>query len=211
MVDELLAPVIDFSLNLISTAGYPGIVAVTILENVFPPIPSEIVMPFAGFLVTQGRLALIPSIASGVLGSVLGALILYAIGAIFRGPRLRKFIDRYGRYALISNGDLDLAENYFQRYGFWSIIIARVIPVVRSIISIPAGFVRFGLIKFVILTTLGTLAWTTLLTYSGLLLGANWRYVGPFLKKYEDAVLVLIGGLILYFLYRRLRPKQQSS
>lgn len=201
----ILAPLIKFSLNLISSAGYPGIVVVTALENVFPPIPSEVVMPFSGFLVSRGRFTAMGAISAGVLGSVVGAIILYALGAALHHDRLQDFVGKYGKYIFVSTKDLDLAEKYFARYGEWAVLIARIIPVVRSIISVPAGFVRMGMGKFLALTILGTTVWTTLLTYSGIVLGENWQRAGPVLQKYENVVLVTLVALAIFYIYRKLR------
>lgn len=211
MMIELLDSLIKFSLDLIASAGYPGIVAIIALENIFPPIPSEVVMPFAGFLVTQGRFAIVPTIAAGVAGSVLGAVILYAIGSVLRGDRLRRFLDHYGKFIFVSTDDLDHAEQYFVRYGDWAVLIARVIPIVRSLISVPAGFVKMKLLRFVILTTLGTLIWTTVLTLAGVILGANWGLIGPVLKKYEHVILFLIVGAGVVFLYHKIKNRKNAS
>lgn len=207
---KLLAPLVKFSLDLISSAGYPGIVAVMALENVFPPIPSEVVMPFAGFLVFQGRFTAVLAVVAGVLGSVIGALILYGIGAAFRHDGVQKFLEKYGKYIFVSPEDLNAAENYFSRYGEWAVLIARVIPIVRSIISIPAGFVKMGMVRFLALTVLGTTIWTTLLTYSGIILGENWEKVGPVLQKYENLVLGVLVVLAVFYIYHKLRKKTAS-
>lgn len=207
MFSKLLAPLVKLSLDLISSAGYPGVVAVMALENIFPPIPSEVVMPFSGFLVSQGRFSAPHAILAGVLGSVVGALVLYGVGAAFRHNRVQKFLEKYGKYLFVSPEDLNAAEKYFSRYGEWAVLIARVIPLVRSIISIPAGFVRMRMGKFLALTVLGTTVWTTLLTYSGIILGENWETIGPILQKYENLVLFLIVAAILFYIYRKLHAK----
>jgi len=211
MIGELLTPLINFTLKLISGAGYPGIVAAMALENIFPPIPSEVVMPFAGFLITQGRFSIIPAIASGVAGSVLGAIALYGLGATLRGKRFRSLIENYGKYAMVSTDDLDAAERFFNRYGDWAVLIARVVPLVRSIISVPAGFTKMGGTKFIGLTILGTAVWTTALTYSGIILGENWNRVGPILKRYEDAVLIILIILGTYYLFRKKKTQKVPS
>ncbi len=204
---EIIGPLVEFSLGLISSAGYPGIAAVMALENIFPPIPSEAVMPFAGFLVAQGQFSLLPTIGAGVLGTVLGAVALYAIGAVLSGDRFRQLIGRYGKYILVSEKDLARAEEFFARRGEWAVLIARVIPIIRSIISVPAGFVKMGMGKFLVLTTLGTAAWTTLLTYAGIVLGDNWAQVEPAIKQYEHLVLGALLILGVLYLYHKLRPR----
>jgi len=207
MLGAILAPLTDFSLNLISNAGYPGIVAAMALENVFPPIPSEMVMPFAGFLVTQGKFQTPSAIAAGVLGSVLGALILYAVGASLSGEKFRQLLAKYGKFILVSTKDLDSAEQFFARRGDGAVLLARVIPIIRSLISVPAGFAKMGMGKFLVLTALGTTVWTTLLTYAGIILGENWEQVAPAIKQYEHLVLGIILALGIFYLYHKLRQR----
>ncbi len=201
---------VTFAIDAVSTLGYPGIISIMALENIFPPIPSEAVMPLAGFLVTTGRFTLLPTIICGVIGSIIGAIILYYFGVIFSGDKIRTFLDNYGKYFMTSTEDLDAAEKWFTNYGYWAVLIARVIPIVRSIISIPAGFTKMPMGKFLALTTLGTAAWTAFLTVLGVILGENWNKVGPTLQKFDYLVLVIIVLGISYYIISKLRAKRKQ-
>ncbi len=200
---------VTFAINAVSILGYPGIIAVMALENVFPPIPSEAVMPLAGFLVTTGRFQIVPSIICGVIGSIIGAIVLYYFGVIFSGDKIRNFLDKYGKYFMTTTEDLDAAEKWFANYGHWAVLIARVIPIVRSIISIPAGFTRMPMGKFLALTTLGTTVWTAFLTVLGVILGENWDKVGPTLQKFDYLILVIIAVAVGYYIIHKIQKQNR--
>lgn len=202
---------VTFAINAVSTLGYPGIIAVMALENVFPPIPSEAVMPLAGFLVTTGRFQLIPAIVCGVIGSIIGAIVLYYFGVIFSGDKIRDFLDKYGKYFMTSTEDLDAADKWFSNYGHWAVLIARVIPIVRSIISIPAGFTHMPMGKFLTLTVLGTTVWTAFLTTLGVILGENWNKVGPTLQKFDYLILIIIAAAVGYYIFHKLRKRYSNK
>lgn len=197
----------------IETIGYPGIVLVMVIENLFPPIPSELVMPFAGFLVAQGRFNLALTILSGTLGSVIGAIALYFIGMWAGEPLVRPFIQRYGGWLLLSEADLDRALDTFRRHGDLIVLGGRVIPIIRSLISLPAGMNRMLLGRFVLFTTIGSLIWTSILTAGGMILGFAWEQMIGLVEVYQDVVLVVLAfagiifiGVRLRALIRRQRP-----
>ncbi len=183
-------------LNLVSDLGYPGIVLAMAAENLFPPIPSEAVMPLAGYLSTTGRFNLWLAIFAGVLGSLIGAVVLYYIGIWAGNLAFKNFLDRYGHFFMTTSKDLEAAEGWFEKHGEKSVLFCRMIPIVRSIISIPAGFIRMPLKKFIIFTTIGTTAWTFLLTVVGVVLGENWERIAPVMKKFEFVVvgMFVVGG-----------------
>jgi membrane protein DedA with SNARE-associated domain len=189
--------------------GYPGLVFITILENVFPPIPSEVVLPLAGFLAHEGdagfTLPLV--ILAGGLGSVLGALVLYAFGAWARGHGGRRVVLAVGRFAFVTDHDLDLAEAWFTRYQAWAVFICRFVPVVRSIVSIPAGYNRMPLMQFLVLTAVGTTAWCALLAGSGWILAENWPLVRTTVSQYERGVIVAVAILVVGFFAWRFRQR----
>ncbi|OQX51408.1 hypothetical protein B5M47_00965 [candidate division CPR3 bacterium 4484_211] len=203
MIPALLSLISQFALNIISALGYPGIVAIMALENVFPPIPSEVVMPFAGFLATQGKFNLIIAILMGTLGSVLGAIFWYAFGAWGNEIIVRNFFRKFGRYLFLSESDLDKALEQFKKRGELIIFTGRLIPIIRSLISIPAGLSQMNWGKFLFFTTLGTGIWTAALTIAGKLLGENWELVGGWLEKYENLVLAIIIIASFFFLYHK--------
>jgi membrane protein DedA with SNARE-associated domain len=198
-MSELLAQIIEFAKRIVETGSYPGIVFVMALENVFPPIPSEVVMPLAGFLVADGKLNFVGIWIAGTLGSVIGALILYYIGLLVGEPVMRTFIRRYGKWFTISEQEFDRALDFFGKYGAGVIFFGRLIPIIRSLISIPAGMDRMPLPKFLLYTTLGTAIWSGALGFAGLQLGENWEQVEGVIEQYQDVVIVALVLLVIAF------------
>ncbi len=190
--------------DIIRTLGYIGIVLVMAAENIFPPIPSELVMPLAGFMAREGTFNIWLVILTGMLGSVIGALVLYYLGAWANEAVIRRFVRRWGRYAFISENDLDVSLGYFNRYGEVVIFFGRLIPLVRSLISIPAGMNRMPLPKFLFFTMLGTTLWSAFLSFMGWILQANWELVVGYIEQYQRVVLVLIALAVLAFIYFRI-------
>lgn len=201
---DVLSNLGDWIKNVIETLGYPGIVLVMALENVFPPIPSELVMPLAGFMANEGTFSLLGVIIAGMIGSVLGALILYYFGAWANELVIRRFIRRWGRYAFISENDLDVSLSFFHRHGEAVIFFGRLIPLVRSLISIPAGMDRMPMPRFLFYTVLGTTIWSGILSYAGWVLKENYEAVAGYVERYQSVVIVLILVGILAFVYLRI-------
>lgn len=201
---EILARIIEFAQDIVRTGGYPGIVFVMALENVFPPIPSEVVMPLAGFLVAEGEFSFIGIWVAGTLGSVIGAVILYYIGLLAGEPLMRSFIRRYGKWFTISEQEFDRALDFFGKYGEIVIFFGRLIPIIRSLISIPAGMDKMSLPRFLLFTTLGTAVWSGALGFAGLQLGENWAEVETFIAQYQDVVVVLLVLLVVAFVAWRI-------
>lgn len=185
--------------EIIQTIGYPGIGFMMFAENVFPPIPSELIMPFAGFLVGRGEFNFVGVLIAGVVGSVLGALILYYIGMWAGDKVLRTFLRRYGYLFTVSEKEYDRALSFFARYGDAIVFFGRLIPLVRSIISIPAGANHMPLPKFILFTTLGSAIWSGALAYAGVALGENWEHVILFIENYQDIVTVIFAIVGLLF------------
>lgn len=185
--------------EIIQTIGYPGVAIVMFAENVFPPIPSELIMPFAGFLVGRGEFNFVGVWIAGIIGSVLGAMILYYIGMWAGDAVVRRFLRRYGHLFTISEKEYDRALKFFERYGDAIVFFGRLIPLVRSIISIPAGANRMPLPKFVLFTALGSAIWSGALAYAGMMLGEHWERVIGFVESYQDIVTVIFVGLGLLF------------
>lgn len=201
---DVLSNLGDWIKNVIETLGYPGIVLVMALENVFPPIPSELVMPLAGFMANEGTFSLLGVIIAGMIGSVLGALILYYFGAWANELVIRRFLRRWGRYAFVSESDLDVSLSYFHRHGEAVIFFGRLIPLVRSLISIPAGMDRMPMGKFLFYTVLGTTIWSAILSYAGWVLKENYEAVAGYVERYQSVVIGLIMIGILAFVYLRI-------
>ena len=189
--------------------GYPGIVLVMAIENIFPPIPSELVLPFGGALSAKGDMNFWGVVAAGTAGSVIGALVLYTVGYFAREAGVRRLIAVYGRYIFVSEQDLDRAADWFERYGEAVVFFGRLIPIIRSIISVPAGYTRMNLGRFLLFTTLGTLLWSLLLTYIGRVLGENWESITEFTGPYQNATLVVLVVAVIAFIgwraYKRRR------
>jgi len=208
---HLLGALANLAINLVSNLGYPGVVLAMVLENLFPPIPSEAIMPLAGYLSTTGRFNFYLLIAAGTLGSLLGAIALYYLGVWVGDRRLRKFLDHYGRFLMTTPRDLDAAETWFNHHGEKSVFLARMVPIVRSVISVPAGIVRMRIKKFMFLTSLGAFLWTTLETVAGAVLGKNWYLIGPVMKKFDVIVVGVLGGLVGYYVLRKVKFSTSKS
>lgn len=184
--------------------GYPGIFLLMLVENMIPPVPSEMVMPFSGFMIADGELNFAGVIIAGTLGSVAGAVIIYYIGYKLGHDRLRTWICRWGKFMFLSGEDLDRSLDTFNRHGKSAIFVGRLIPGVRSLISIPAGINKMPMGEFIGLTLLGTLGWNLTLTTAGVLLGSNWRKILDIMDTYELVIWAVTGLLLLWFLVRRL-------
>ena len=189
-------------LDVIGALGYLGLALLLIAENLFPPIPSEVVLPLAGFLVGRGELNLWGALPAATFGSVAGAVVLYGLGR-WGGRRL---VLRYGKWLRVDEEGLRRAEGWFGRYGDWIVLVARVVPVARSIVSVPAGTAKMPLPRFVVLTTVGSAAWNGFLIGAGVALGANWRVVQNWVGSYSEGVLVFgTAAVALFLLLRHVR------
>lgn len=183
--------------RIILQLGYPGIALIMLIENLFPPIPSELVMPLAGFLSGRGELIFVGVVVAGTVGSVLGALSLYGLGWWAGEPIIRRFVRQYGRFFLLDEAELDRVLAIFDRYGEAAVGVGRVIPLVRSLISLPAGMNRMPLSRFLLFTTLGSSVWTLVLATSGLLLGEHWEDVLTLIDRYQKLVIVILVLAVL--------------
>ena len=192
--------------NIMNSLGYLGIGLLMFLENIFPPIPSELIMPLAGFTVAQGKLNFGLVVLVGVLGTVLGALPWYYAGQILGEQRLKSLADKYGKWLTITSKDIEKARRWFDRRGGQAVFICRLVPGVRTLISLPAGISRMPLVPFLLYSTLGTLLWVGLLTYAGYALGNNYELVEEYLAPVSKIVLVtLVIAFILWLVRRNMR------
>lgn len=196
--------------DLMNSLGYWGIGLLMFLENLFPPIPSEVIMPLAGFAASQGKMQLVPAIAAGVIGTMLGALPWYYVGKIVGEFRLKRWADRYGKWLGISQDDIEKSKHWFMKHGNKTVLFCRLVPGIRTLISLPAGFTSMPLVPFLLYSMVGTLGWVSLLTCAGYLLGANYllieQYLGPVSKLVLLAVLVAFG--VWLFLKQRKRESR---
>lgn len=185
--------------------GYIGLFLLLLVENLFPPIPSEVILPLAGFLVGRGEFGFLGALVASTAGALAGAFILYGLGR-WGG---RTVILRYGRILRFTNKDLDRADDWFERYGAWIVLFARLIPGIRSVISVPAGALKMPLLQFTLLTTAGSALWNTLLISLGMFLGRNWPVVSERVGALSDVVLVAtavaVSAALLLFGLRRWR------
>ena len=195
--------------QIISSMGYVGLYVVMFLENVFPPIPSEVVLPLAGSLTLTGRFSIFWITIIGMLGSLTGAFLFYGLGKWLGESRVRTIIEKYGRYALLSTDDLDRSLEWFDKYDDWVIFFSRMVPIVRSLISIPAGIANMKITKFSFYTILGTALWSFLLAIGGRLLGEQWPLIAEFINTYQNIVLVVAASAVLFFFGSRLLKKKK--
>jgi membrane protein DedA with SNARE-associated domain len=175
--------------DLIDAFGALGVALLMALENLFPPIPSELILPFAGFLVGRGELGFLPALLASTAGSLSGALVLYGLGR-WGG---RNLILHYGRYLRVKEADLDRAEGWFDKYDQWVVLFGRMVPGVRSVVSIPAGMLRTPFLQFVLLTTAGSAAWNALLLGAGWYLGENWQQIAGIVGSVSNFVLMFFA------------------
>lgn len=194
--------------DVIEQLGYLGVALLVVLENVFPPIPSEIVLPFAGFVAQRGSDSVVLMILAATVGSVIGALIMYWIAAVIGDERLHAFTRRFGKWVQIREADLTRAEEWFDRHAVSAVLVGRCVPLIRSVVSIPAGFRRMKLIPYIAYTFLGSLVWNIALVGAGAMLGENWERVEPVVATFQWLVIVLIVAVVArlaYVVYRRRR------
>lgn len=206
ILSELVLWLGQFAVNAISSMGYFGVFFLMILESMVFPMPSELVMPFAGFLAYEGRFNLMLVLLISTLGSIVGSLISYYMG--YYGGN--KIVLKYGKYLFLNERDLRKTQKWFKEKGERTIFIGRLIPVVRHLISIPAGIGKMDLTKFCIYTTLGALLWNAFLAYLGYLLGKNWNLVRHYTEPISIIVAVLIVVAAIYFMYSHIKSYKRN-
>ena len=194
--------------NLMNSLGYLAVVVLMFLENMFPPIPSELIMPLAGYTVTKGKLTFVGVVLAGTLGSVLGALPLYYLGKYIGEERLKTWADKHGKWLTVSREDIEKSKNWFDRHGGKAVFLCRLVPGVRSLISLPAGINNMNFAAFLLYSALGAGLWSALLAYLGLLLGENYatvdRYLGP-------ASYVLLGIITVIYMVRVIKQHKKEK
>ncbi|MDF2787946.1 MAG: DedA family protein [Neobacillus sp.] len=178
--------------------GYWGVFLLIALENIFPPIPSEVILTFGGYMTAQTQLTVLGVIAFSTLGSVFGAIILYHLGAILNVKKLERMIERYGRILRLTKEDLYRADSWFDKYGIWTVFFCRFIPLIRSLISIPAGMAKMNFWLFITFTTLGTIIWNTVLINLGARVGENWEVIAQRMDQYSNYLYVLLFILLIF-------------
>ncbi|KAF0225510.1 MAG: hypothetical protein FD133_625 [Erysipelotrichaceae bacterium] len=194
--------------------GYIGVFLMILVENIFPPIPSELILTFGGFMTTTTSLNVPGVVLSATLGAVFGAWLLYELGHFFPVETIEKFVGKYGKILRLKVEDIHRAKSWFDKRGTLAVFVCRMIPVLRSLISIPAGMAKMNRKTFFFYTTIGTLIWNTGLVYAGALLGDNWEEILTFMDVYSYltyAILGIIGvGLIVYLVTKNRNNKNKS-
>lgn len=188
----------QIAINIIEFLGYWGVFLAMTLESACIPLPSEVIMPFAGFAVSEGKMTLLGITIAGVLGNLVGSWIAYFVG--LKGGR--PFLEKYGKYVLITPSKLDMAHNWFERYGHEAVFISRMLPAVRTFISLPAGIAEMDFKKFTIYTLLGSIPWVLFLGYIGVMLGPHWEQIRGYFHILDIIVAIGIVAFIIYIIYK---------
>lgn len=183
--------------SIMADFGYIGIFVLIMVENLFPPIPSEIILTFGGFMTTVTSLNVVMVIIVATLGSVVGAILLYKVASYFGKERLTKIVLKYGRILWLKESDIERAESFFLKYGSWAVFLCRMIPLIRSLISIPAGMTKMKMSRFLILTTAGSLLWNTVLIGLGAVLGESWNEIVVFMDSFSTIIYSVIAILVV--------------
>ena len=219
----MLGDLANWVQDVINQFGYLGVALLVVIENVFPPIPSEIVLPFAGFVAQQGASAVnatagaaqsdttvVGMMIAATVGSVVGALILYFVSAAIGPERLRGFVERFGKWFGVKSSDLVRAEEWFDRRSSAAVLVGRCVPLIRSIVSIPAGFRRMKLTSFVVLTAIGSAVWNIALIGAGAVLGDQWERVGEYVGVFQWLVIGAILILLVRFVLTQVKRRRTS-
>lgn len=197
----------EFILNLIAWGGYVGIFLLMVIENVFPPIPSEVIMGFGGMAVARGDMSMAPLLIVGTAGTTVGNVFWYAVGRWIGYQRLRPFVDRHGRWLTLRWADVEKLHRFFVKHGLWVVFVFRFLPTFRTMISLPAGMAKMGLPRFLIATFAGSAIWNAVLAYAGLLLGSRFEalqdYVGP-------VAVAMTVAMAVGYLYRVVTWKSRA-
>ncbi|MFD2445184.1 DedA family protein [Bacillus sp. CGMCC 1.16607] len=188
--------------------GYLGVFLMIALENVFPPIPSEVILTFGGFMTTYTNLTAFGVIVAATIGSVVGAVILYGVGYLLNVEKLEKIIERWGHILRVNKEDIRKADAWFDKYGYWTVLFCRMIPLIRSLISIPAGMSKMKFPLFLLFTTVGTLIWNIILVLVGAAVGDQWENIVHFMDVYSNITYTIIAlGIILFVVWFIRRKK----
>ena len=220
----MLGDLANWVQDVINQFGYLGVALLVVIENVFPPIPSEIVLPFAGFVAQQGASAVnatagaaqsdttvVGMMIAATVGSVVGALILYFVSAAIGPERLRGFVERFGKWFGVKSSDLVRAEEWFDRRSSAAVLVGRCVPLIRSIVSIPAGFRRMKLTSFVVLTAIGSAVWNIALIGAGAVLGDQWERVGEYVGVFQWMVIAAVLLLLVRFVVSRMKNRRRKT
>lgn len=185
--------------SIIESTGYAGVVFLMFFENLFPPIPSEVVMPLAGYTASQGQLSIIGVIVAGTAGSVLGAVFWYYVAKWLGEERLKRWARKHGRWITLGPSDVDKADAWFDRHGSWVVFFGRLVPTIRTLVAIPAGLFDMPIVRYLVLTTLGSAIWTGALAMIGWWLGNQWSQISTYMDPFTYAIM---GAVVVIYVYR---------
>lgn len=211
MLDSIVSTLSEWVLNIIESAGYWGIALSMAIESFFVPFPSEVIMPFAGYLVSQGDFSLLGVVIAGTLGSYVGTLPFYLFGYLGSEVVVRRFIRKYGKWIFVPEEDLDKSIELFDTKGGIIVFVGRMIPGIRSVLSIPAGIARMEFVSYSLYTLLGSLSWSFILTLLGYFLGENWDVLGGYFKKFEYLIIIIIVLIGIYYIYSKLKNGKRKK
>ncbi len=201
----MIESIAQWIIHVISSLGYPGIVLTMAIESALIPLPSEIIIPFSGFLVSAGKFDLNLVALSGALGNVIGSLIAYAIGYFGHEKLVRRFIRKFGKFILVSEKELDETEKLLHKWKDLVVLGSRVVPGIRTVISLPCGFAKLPLGRFIVLTFIGSLIWSYFLAWIGFTLGENWDTLGPYFHKADALIIGVIVLAVVWYIYHKVK------
>ena len=204
LIEAIITEISGFVMSMISTFGYTGIFLTMAIESACIPLPSEIIMPFAGYLVTTGQFTLLGVTLAGAIGNVAGSIVAYYVG-VWGG---RPFVERYGPFMLVSRKDIEMADRWFAKYGEAAVFFGRMLPIVRTFISLPAGIGGVNIYRFILFTFLGALPWCYLLAYVGMKMGEQWEHLKDYFHQFDIAIGVGIALAIGYFVWSHWPSRQ---
>ena len=214
---EVINSIYAFCQNAMQLLGYPGLAIVMFLENVFPPIPSEIVLPLAGTLTVSSDPSIPPQfniinvVLWATLGSFLGAWIWYWVGYLISEDRVRRLLQKIGKVIMITEKDLDTALAWFGKYGEWCVFFGRMVPIIRTLISVPAGLSKMNWLKFSAFTIAGTMIWNIILAFAGRILGDNYTVIVDWIDRFKVVIIILCVAAVVVFYAKRISKKHQDQ
>ncbi len=207
MVTSILEFLGRFIVAVISNSGYAGIVLLMGIESACIPLPSEVIMPFSGYLVSIGRFNLLGVALAGAFGCNVGSWVAYYVGSLGGRP----LVEKYGRYVLVTRHDLEMADRFFARFGDWAVFIARLLPVIRTFIAFPAGVARMNVWRFHVYTVLGSFPWCLALAYAGVKLGERWTVLRQYFHRFDTALGILIVIGAVWFIHNRWKNRLRAA
>lgn len=205
MIESIIQTITHLITAFIDQTGYLGIFVLMTAESALIPIPSEITMPFSGFLASAGRFSVLAVILVGTMGNLIGSLLAFWLGFWAKEHVIKEWIRKYGKYLLLTEHEYDRSERWFRKYGENIVFFSRILPVVRTFISLPAGVAKMKVFKFSLFTFIGSLLWSAALTYLGFYLGSNWQSLEVYYRRFEYFILGAFAVLVLWYIFRKIK------